>query len=138
MKDAETKTAVLAGEVLNRTMPSTIARAAYDAITGDKSFVGSMIEGNKGLGHPVANLAFDLTSPFILNKGFQLGTKGFKYAWETLPKYHIEWESLPKDRLYSSPISKYPKLVSTTSSSQLLYNLKTGRIGLKELSEMVG
>lgn len=138
MKKAQQEAATVAGEVLNRTMPSTIARAAYDAATGDKSFVGSMIEGNKGLGHPVANLAFDLTSPFILNKGFQLGTKGFKYAWETLPKYHIEWENLPKDRLYSSPISKYPKLVSTTSSSQLLYNLKTGKIGLKELTDMVG
>ena len=70
-------------------MPSTIARAAYDAAIGDKSFVGSMIEGNKGLGHPVANLAFDLTSPFILNKGFQLGTKGFKYAWEALPNISL-------------------------------------------------
>ena len=89
MKKAQQEAATVAGEVLNRTMPSTIARAAYDAAIGDKSFVGSMIEGNKGLGHPVANLAFDLTSPFILNKGFQLGTKGFKYAWEALPNISL-------------------------------------------------
>lgn len=61
-------------------MPSTIARAAYDATTGDKSFAGSMIEGNEGLGHPVVNLAFDVLAPY--------GTaKGFKYASEAIPKF---------------------------------------------------
>lgn len=89
MKDAETKTTTVMGEVLNRTMPSTIARAAYDATTGDKSFVGSMIEGNKGLGNPIANLAFDIASPFALSKGIQLGTKGFQYAWEAMPRIAV-------------------------------------------------
>lgn len=79
MKDAEAKTATVVGEVLNRTMPSTIARAAYDATTGDKSFAGSMIEGNEGLGHPVANLAFDVLAPMGIAKGFQ-------YAADVVPR----------------------------------------------------
>ena len=51
-------------------MPSTIARAAYDAATGGKSFIGSMVEGNKGLGNPTANLAFDFLVPYGISKGF--------------------------------------------------------------------
>lgn len=80
LKAAEQQTATAIGEVLNRTMPSTIARAAYDATTGNKSFIGSMIEGNEGLGHPVANLAFDFVAPVG-------AAKGFKYAWEAIPKF---------------------------------------------------
>lgn len=79
MKDAEAKTATVVGELLNRTMPSTVARAAYDAITGDKSFIGSMIEGNEGLGNPVANLAFDIAAPTGI-------VKGFKYAVDVVPR----------------------------------------------------
>lgn len=79
MKDAEVKTATVVGEVLNRTIPSTIARAAYDATTGDKSFVGSMIEGNKGLGNPVANLVFDIATPIGI-------AKGFRYAADVVPR----------------------------------------------------
>lgn len=79
MKDAEAKTATVVGEVLNRAMPSTIARATYDATTGNKSFVGSMIEGNEGLGNPVANLAFDVFAPIGV-------VKGFKYAADVVPR----------------------------------------------------
>lgn len=79
MKDAEAKTATVVGEALNRTMPSTIARAAYDATTGDKSFIGSMIEGNEGLGNPVANLVFDIATPIGI-------TKGFRYAADVVPR----------------------------------------------------
>lgn len=79
MKDAEAKTATVVGEVLNRAMPSTIARAAYDAVTGDKSFAGSMIEGNEGLGNPVANLAFDIFAPIGV-------AKGFKYTADVVPR----------------------------------------------------
>jgi len=60
-------------------MPSTIARAAYDATTGKKSFAGSMIEGNAGLGDPALNFAFDALAPIGV-------TKGFKYATNVVPK----------------------------------------------------
>lgn len=79
LKDAEAKTAIVAGEVLNRAMPSTIARAAYDATTGKKSFAGSMIEGNAGLGDPALNFAFDALAPIGV-------AKGFKYATNVVPK----------------------------------------------------
>jgi len=63
-------------------MPSSVVRAAYDATTGDKSFVGSMVEGNKGLGNEYLNFAFDVSAPGAI-------TKGFKYAWKALPKVSL-------------------------------------------------
>lgn len=128
MKDAEAKTATVVGEVLNRTMPSTIARAAYDATTGDKSFVGSMVEGNEGLGNSALNFVFDIAAPIGI-------TKGFKYAWEALPKKPVIDMSRNIDL---SHLNVGELMSSTASSSQLLYNLKTGKIGLKELTDMVG
>lgn len=79
LKAAEQQTAQVAGEVLNRAMPSTIARAIHDAAKGKNSFVGSMIEGNKGLGNPALNFAFDIVAPIGI-------TKGFKYATNIVPK----------------------------------------------------
>lgn len=70
LEQAEQQAAQVAGEVFNRTMPSTIARAVYDAATGNKSFAGSMIEGNEGLGNPTLNLAFDVLAPYGTTKGF--------------------------------------------------------------------
>lgn len=79
LKAAEQQTAQVAGEVLNRTMPSTIVRAIHDAAKGKNSFVGSMIEGNKGLGDPALNFAFDIAAPIGV-------AKGFKYATDVVPK----------------------------------------------------
>lgn len=60
-------------------MPSTIVRAIHDAAKGKNSFVGSMIEGNKGLGDPALNFAFDIAAPIGV-------AKGFKYATDVVPK----------------------------------------------------
>lgn len=85
INNAQQFTTKALGEFANRFMPSTIARAAYDAATGDKSFIGSMVEGNKGLGNPTANLAFDFLVPYGISKGFQLAGKGFNFAGKFKP-----------------------------------------------------
>ena len=79
---ANQEAATAASEMVRRIMPSSVVRAAYDATTGDKSFVGSMVEGNKGLGNEYLNFAFDVSAPGAI-------TKGFKYAWKALPKVSL-------------------------------------------------
>lgn len=81
MQQAEQQTATALGEFASRLMPSTIVRAAYDQATGDKSFAGSMVEGNRGLGNPIANFAFDIATPVGIAKATNLAGKAFKYPW---------------------------------------------------------
>ena len=77
---ANQEAATAASEMVRRIMPSSVVRAAYDATTGDKSFVGSMVEGNKGLGNEALNLMFDMAAPVAL-------AKGVRYASEAIPKF---------------------------------------------------
>lgn len=78
MDKAQAETATALGNFINLFMPSTIARAIYDATTGKEGgFVGSMVEGNEGLGNPVANLAFDIAAPIGM-------VKAFKYPWNVV------------------------------------------------------
>lgn len=66
---ARTETATALGNFASRFFPSTIARAAYDQVTGKEGgFVGSMVEGNEGLGNEAANLAFDIATPWAWQK----------------------------------------------------------------------
>lgn len=76
LEKAQQEAATAAGNFVNMLTPSTIARAAYDATTGDKSFLGSMVEGNKGLGNGAANLVFDIVAPFAWAKGMKYVGQG--------------------------------------------------------------
>lgn len=48
--------------------PSTYAGAAARSLTGDGTF-GSNLTSGTGFNDPIANIAFDLASPYIINKG---------------------------------------------------------------------
>lgn len=64
-----------AGSFMEKFMPSTLVGALTDK---NRSFVGSMVEGNKGLGEidesagAGTNLLFDVTSPGAWSKGLKL------------------------------------------------------------------
>lgn len=68
------QTTTALGNFSNYLLPSTYAGALVDKLESKNSFLGSLVEGNTGLGSVGTNLVFDLASPLVLGKGFSLMT----------------------------------------------------------------
>ena len=83
---AVNQTTTALGNFSNYFLPSTYAGALVDKLEGKNSFLGSLVEGNNGLGNVGTNLVFDLASPLVLGKGFSLMTTLGKEAKPILNK----------------------------------------------------
>lgn len=99
LEEAQDFTATALGNFSTRFFPSFWARTAYDAATGNKSLGGSWIEGNNGLGHPVANLAFDVVSPIGIAKGIKMVNIPLKDTARTLNNARLiqKWKDAVKN-----------------------------------------